>query len=730
MHRGRSRVAERRRSELLFKTFVATIIGCSLFTIWIITPKTLSNDNIYEAIYLPTKPKEHSNPNIANTRPVASKPPQNSQTHQQHQDDVAKPRIDFNDHLSEEDVKRYNHDPCKPKPTTDPELLDLPLTLVTAASSGFVGHLGNIVGSAHYWEPNLEIAVYDLGLSDDNKAQISKWCRVTIRPIDFDKYPSHVRNLRNFAWKALVVQQALEEYGKILYVDSGYEIRQPINYIRQRVNNEGYFCTGMGDSLTRGGRPGMFQHFNTTLESFLGRPMTAGGVHGGTYWGGAYNGVIKPAVECALDELCLTPPAVDYLSETRSYGKDQPLFSMQVYRTVCVQCAMDSAFTNHVAGGEDPTKIGTEVLHHRRGSGPYNGKVQTCPEWDGKSKNFEQWSKLKSRFGADFHDHQSCRCTSSTYSKYFVPERYTKHCTAGVSPLPSQGMASSFMNTVTHDKYLQIENDLKTEIKFITGAASGQFNDLKNLVGSVHAHESSVSMVIYDLGLSDAQRGEIDTWKHVALKTFDFSKYTGHVTDLKNNAWKPLVIQEAIEEYGTILFVSTSYSVVNRMEGLFFLLWRDGVFSPTIGGNLFAGVDYNSSTTRQYYKDSFNMKSVDYQWKPLCSLDLFGHVSGSIVQQQVIGPLSSCANNRDCWSPSRLTGNPSGKLDNILFSSILYNTTCYTCNRDYDYYNYDGGNTRKMTEYTFNQLMMGEHSILLYNAKEKDKYISHIQKKN
>jgi hypothetical protein len=64
---------------------------------------------------------------------------------------------------------------------------------------------------------------------------------------------------------------------------------------------------------------------------------------------------------------------VDYLSETRSYGKDQPLFSMQVYRTVCVQCAMDSAFTNHVAGGEDPTKIGTEVLHHRRGSGPYNG---------------------------------------------------------------------------------------------------------------------------------------------------------------------------------------------------------------------------------------------------------------------------------------------------------------------------------------------------------------------
>lgn len=101
---------------------------------------------------------------------------------------------------------------------------------------------------------------------------------------------------------------------------------------------------------------------------------------------------------------------------------------MQVYRTVCVQCAMDSAFTNHVGGGEDPNKIGTEVLHHRRGSGPYNGtpasdsvawtvavltvisflgKIQTCAEWDGKSKNFEQWNKIKSRFGADFHG--TCR---------------------------------------------------------------------------------------------------------------------------------------------------------------------------------------------------------------------------------------------------------------------------------------------------------------------------------
>jgi len=140
-------------------------------------------------------------------------------------------------------------------------------------------------------------------------------------------------------------------------VDSGYELRQPINYIRQRVNNEGYFCTGMGDSLTRGGRPGMFAHFNTTLETFLGRPMTAGGVHGGTYWGGAYNGVVKydnmkpfleiilkiakglsifadiffvcrPAVECALNEACLTPPAGTNMTYSYIRSLNQQLKSL------------------------------------------------------------------------------------------------------------------------------------------------------------------------------------------------------------------------------------------------------------------------------------------------------------------------------------------------------------------------------------------------------------------
>ena len=55
-----------------------------------------------------------------------------------------------------------------------------------------------------------------------------------------------------------------------------------------------------------------------------------------------------------------------------------------------------------------------------------------------------------------------------------------------------------------------------------------------------------MSTAIFDLGLHAEQRNEISTWKQVSLKTFDIAQYSGHVTDLSNNAWRPLVIKVSI----------------------------------------------------------------------------------------------------------------------------------------------------------------------------------------
>ena len=92
----------------------------------------------------------------------------------------------------------------------------VPLTIVTAANSGYYGHLTNILGSIQYWEPDMQIAVYDLGLTKDQVDEVKSLCGVELIEFPFEKYPDHVHEyLSNFAWKALVVKEAVDRFGKV-----------------------------------------------------------------------------------------------------------------------------------------------------------------------------------------------------------------------------------------------------------------------------------------------------------------------------------------------------------------------------------------------------------------------------------------------------------------------------------------------------------------------------------
>jgi hypothetical protein len=50
--------------------------------------------------------------------------------------------------------------------------------------------------------------------------------------------------------------------------------------------------------------------------------------------------------------------------------------------------------------------------------------------------------------------------------------------------------------------------------------------------------------------LTKAQRAEAETWWNVEVRRFDFSQYPIHFTNLKNFAWKPVVMLDALERDG------------------------------------------------------------------------------------------------------------------------------------------------------------------------------------
>jgi len=90
-------------------------------------------------------------------------------------------------------------------------------TLVTAGNEPFFDRLRNLIGSAHYWAPDMPIIVYDLGFTGGQHEQIKSWRNVEVRVFDYSKYPEHFRDLHTYAFKPTIMLETVKERMKILY---------------------------------------------------------------------------------------------------------------------------------------------------------------------------------------------------------------------------------------------------------------------------------------------------------------------------------------------------------------------------------------------------------------------------------------------------------------------------------------------------------------------------------
>ena len=92
--------------------------------------------------------------------------------------------------------------------------------VVTVSDEKYYPRLKNLVGSIHQHEPLMNIIVYDLGLSPETRKIVETWCRVEVRTFRFEDHPSFFRDKKTFAWKPLLIDEALDSSQKILYLDS------------------------------------------------------------------------------------------------------------------------------------------------------------------------------------------------------------------------------------------------------------------------------------------------------------------------------------------------------------------------------------------------------------------------------------------------------------------------------------------------------------------------------
>ena len=207
-----------------------------------------------------------------------------------------------------------------------------PLVIVTACSSTYFERLKNFVGSVHFWESDVNVLIYDIGLSKSNLLEISQWRRVHVERFDFQKYPVHVSFLYNFAWKILIFNEVAQKHQKFIFLDSGLEIRHPLIALRYYLEKDGYYSTQLEDGRHTIGpttNPKTYEKLRELgvefdEEEVKKQPFCAGGIQG--FVNGHDSSILKTAVRCALDEDCISPKG-----SGRDHNYDQSVLSVLYY---------------------------------------------------------------------------------------------------------------------------------------------------------------------------------------------------------------------------------------------------------------------------------------------------------------------------------------------------------------------------------------------------------------
>jgi len=195
--------------------------------------------------------------------------------------------------------------------------------IITGASDNHFWPMINLLYSIRWYEPSIDIIVWNLGLSEYNLQQLGKMIRhvkyshnttkllgtIEVRTFQYSKYPSYFNmsiNSGEFAWKPVLVVETMEDYkGIALWLDAGCIVEYPLQQVLHRINSSG-FWSPWSDSEVK-----WFTHPISKALLHCGKfdenVNCDGAIVGFVYGSLGYQKIAIPWRECALIRDCIAP---------------------------------------------------------------------------------------------------------------------------------------------------------------------------------------------------------------------------------------------------------------------------------------------------------------------------------------------------------------------------------------------------------------------------------------
>ena len=77
--------------------------------------------------------------------------------------------------------------------------------------------------------PSTQVLLFDLGFAASQLSSMVCWRNVQLERFPFAKYPKHVEDCSNYAFKAAAIHEALLRHKAAIWIDSGLELRAPMD---------------------------------------------------------------------------------------------------------------------------------------------------------------------------------------------------------------------------------------------------------------------------------------------------------------------------------------------------------------------------------------------------------------------------------------------------------------------------------------------------------------------
>ncbi|CAI5443737.1 unnamed protein product [Caenorhabditis angaria] len=92
---------------------------------------------------------------------------------------------------------------------------------VSATSDDHYRYTRNSIQSIRKHLPNQKYILYKIGLDQSNsKKLLEEFDNIEIRQFNFSNYPSFVANIKEYRWKSLIIDEVLQEYPNVWWIDA------------------------------------------------------------------------------------------------------------------------------------------------------------------------------------------------------------------------------------------------------------------------------------------------------------------------------------------------------------------------------------------------------------------------------------------------------------------------------------------------------------------------------